>query len=164
MQVKLFMLPALAGYDATEELNHFLRTVRVLEIKKEFINSLSGQYWAFCITYLPIVGGNAGAVFSQNERREKVDYRNVLSEAEFERFSLLRKIRKQLADEDAVPPFAVFTDAELAQLARNEELTPALMREVNGIGKKKVEKYGNSMCCMFAAMQLSQHNETARES
>ena len=158
------MLPAFAGDDTTDELNHFLRTVRVLEIKKEFINSLTGQYWAFCITYLPIVANNINTAFPQNERREKVDYRTVLSETEFERFSLLRKIRKQLADEDAVPPFAVFTDAELAQLARNEELTPALMREVNGIGKKKVEKYGNSMCCMFEAMQMSQHNETARES
>ena len=161
MQVKLFMLPALAGNDSIEELNLFLRQVRVLEIQKEFVNSVSGQYWAFCITYMPMAGG--GSSFPHTDKREKIDYRNVLSEIEFERFTVLRKIRKQLADEDAVPPFAVFTDAELAELARTEVLTPAAMRAVPGIGKKKIEKYGNQMCAVLETMYVAELNEEGGE-
>lgn len=163
MQVRLFTLPAFAGNDVTEELNHFLRTVRVLEIQKEFVNSASGQYWVFCVTYLPMAGAVAGNVATQSERREKVDYKNVLSESEFEHFSALRKIRKQLAEEDAVPPFAVFTDAELAELARKEVLSPDAMRSINGIGKRKIEKYGVKMCEILEMMQTGVIDETPRE-
>ena len=161
MQVRLFTLPAFAGNDSIEELNLFLRQVRVLEIQKEFVNSASGQYWAFCITYLPNIAG--GNFVPHTDKREKIDYRNVLSENDFERFTVLRKIRKQLADEDAVPPFAVFTDAELAELARNEVLTPAVMRTVPGVGKKKIEKYGNQMCAVLETMSVTESNEEGRE-
>ena len=163
MQVILFTLPAFAGNDITEELNHFLRTVRVLEIQKEFVNSASGQFWVFCVTYLPITGTGAGNAVMPSERREKIDYKNVLSDVEFERFSLLRKIRKQLAEEDAVPPFAVFTDAELAELARNEVLSPSSMRGVAGVGKKKIEKYGYKMCEIVGSIQGNEVYETPGE-
>ncbi len=149
MQVKLFMLSALADDGSVEELNRFLRSVRVLEIKKEFVNALTGQYWAFCITYLPMQGSAVPNVSAGGERREKVDYKSVLTEAEFERFTALRKIRKQVAEDDAVPPYAVFTDAELAELSKMDELTPMAMQQINGIGKKKVEKYGNEVCRML---------------
>lgn len=163
MQVRLFTLPVFAGNDIVEELNHFLRTVRVLEIQKEFVNSTSGQYWVFCVTYLPITGAGVGNTVMPNERREKIDYKNVLSDVEFERFSLLRKIRKQLAEDDAVPPFAVFTDAELAELARNEVLSPSSMRSVAGVGKKKIEKYGNKMCEIVGSIQGNEVYETPGE-
>ena len=143
------MLSASAGDDTVEELNRFLRSVRVLEIKKEFVNASTGQYWVFCITFLPMSGSAVPNVSAGGERREKVDYKNVLTEAEFERFTALRKIRKQVAEDDAVPPYAVFTDAELAELSKIEELTPTTMKQINGIGKKKVEKYGNEVCRML---------------
>ena len=74
--------------------------------------------------------------------RQKVDYRQVLDEATFQRFSRMRELRKQLALEEAVPPFAIFSDAELAALAKVEPLTIAAMLGVKGVGEKKVEKYG----------------------
>lgn len=146
MQVKLFTLPVFVNDTSVEDLNFFLRSVRVLEIKKEFVNASSGQYWVFCITYLPISGSVSANVNLPQERREKVDYKNVLTETEFERFTLLRKIRKQIAEDDAVPPYAVFTDAELAGLSKIENLNPSAMQKIDGIGKKKVEKYGNWVC------------------
>ncbi len=161
MQVKLFVLPVFADKDCVEELNLFLRSNRVLEIKKDFVNAPSGQYWAFCVTYLPM-GSHQMPV---TERREKVDYRNVLSEVEFERFSALRKIRKRIADDDAVPPYAVFTDAELSEIARFEEVTPDLLLKIGGIGKRKVEKYGNEMCRLLSEGKCSiLSNEEGRES
>lgn len=146
MQVKLFILPAVADDGSVEELNRFLRSVRVLEIKKEFVNTSTGQYWAFCITYLPMHSSALSNVSTGAERREKIDYKTLLSETEFERFTVLRKIRKQIAEDDAVPPYAVFTDAELAELSKIDELTSIAMQQINGIGKKKVEKYGNEVC------------------
>lgn len=76
------------------------------------------------------------------ERKEKVDYKSVLGEEHFKVFTRLRAFRKQIADQDAVPAYAVFTDAELATLSQVEGLTEQAMLQVEGIGKKRVEKYG----------------------
>jgi superfamily II DNA helicase RecQ len=71
-----------------------------------------------------------------------VDYKESLSPEAFSRFSALRKTRKQIAADALVPAYAVFTDAELAQIASLAEVTLASMRTVKGVGQKKVEKYG----------------------
>ena len=105
-------------------------------------------YWAFCVTYL--LGTPPKVQAPQPERKEKVDYRNVLEAPTFARFAVLRSIRKRLAEADAVPAFAVFTDAELAELAKLEELTPKQMLSLSGIGEKRVEKYGESLCQLYA--------------
>jgi superfamily II DNA helicase RecQ len=56
----------------------------------------------------------------------------------------MREIRKRLAAEESLPAYAIFTDEELANLAKIEDLTLAKMKSVKGIGEKKIEKYGRS--------------------
>lgn len=163
MQIKLFSLPAFPGNECTEEINRFLRSNKILEIKKEFVNGESGQYWAFCVTYLPVAPVNTAQTSFAGEKKEKKDYRSMLSELEFERFSLLRKIRKQISEDDAVPPYAVFTDAELVEFAQLTSLTSATMQKVIGVGKKKMEKYGDLMCSLFNEMYEVDLNEKAGE-
>lgn len=164
MQIKTFTIPALSESNQTDDLNRFLRANRVLEIKKEFVNGDNGAFWAICVTYLPMTveGGASVSSYSSTGHREKVDYRNVLSDTDFLRFSLLRKIRKLLAENDAVPPFAVFTDAELAEIAKLEVPTPQAIKKINGIGNKKVEKYGTELCRLFGEQQKTASDETDR--
>ena len=84
----------------------------------------------------------------QGERKEKIDYKNVLEAHVFEVFSKLRVLRKQIAENDAVPAFAVFTHAELASIAKLESITPKTLLTINGIGDKRVDKYGKLLCEM----------------
>lgn len=147
MQIKIFTVPLFGGEEATEEMNKFLRGNKVIDITKSMVHQGDVAYWAFCVTYLLGVPPKAQ---SPMEKKDKVDYKQVLGEPEFKRFSLLRAIRKRLAEADAVPAFAVFTDAELAELAKLAELTPKQMLIVNGIGEKRVEKYGEPLCQLYA--------------
>lgn len=142
MQLKTFVLPVVEDGTHTDALNRFLRSVKVLEIKKDFVKVDDGAYWAICVTYIPSSNYDSKYSFS----KEKVDYKEVLSESQFERFSVLRKIRKQLADEDAVPAFAVFTDAELSEISKMPILNLDGIKHIKGIGIKKVEKYGVELC------------------
>lgn len=153
MQIKLFTIPLFGNENALEEMNKFLRGNKVVDISKNLVQQGDVSYWTFCVTYLL---GVPPKVQPPLERKEKVDYKQVLGEAEFARFSVLRGIRKKLAEADAVPAFAVFTDAELAELAKLDELTPKKMLTVNGLGKKRVEKYGEPMCRIYAE-QTSQN-------
>jgi ATP-dependent DNA helicase RecQ len=60
-------------------------------------------------------------------------------EALFER---LRALRKQLADEQNVPAYIVFSDRVLREMASRRPSTPAEMLDVPGVGPTKLERYG----------------------
>lgn len=57
-------------------------------------------------------------------------------------FQQLRAVRKQLADQDGVPPFVIFSDATLRDMAARAPRTRAEMLNVNGVGQVKFAKYG----------------------
>lgn len=146
MQIKIFDILARCQDEDIDLLNKFLRANRVLDVDRQFYTT-SDQvgHWSIVVTYLPqhnsIVAG---------ERREKIDYKEVLNAEDFERFTKLRSIRKQLASGDAVPAYAVFTDAELAQIAQLSNIDTASMAKISGIGERRIEKYGRLLCEMFA--------------
>lgn len=147
MQVKVYTIPLFDNAELTEELNAFLRGHKILTLDRQHV-SLGGQaFWTFCITYLP--QQSYCNTEQMQQRKGKVDYKEVLDEATFAKFSQLRTIRKHLAEQDAVPAYAVFTDSELSDIARLEEVAPENMKHIQGIGQKKVEKYGRAMCDMF---------------
>ena len=57
-------------------------------------------------------------------------------------FEALRGVRKRLADEQGVPPYVVFSDATLREMAAQKPETPAAMRHISGVGDVKLERYG----------------------
>ena len=57
-------------------------------------------------------------------------------------FEALRALRKTLADAQGVPPYIVFGDATLVDMARRRPATPDELLEVSGVGQKKLERYG----------------------
>lgn len=134
MQIRFFTIPIMGGEAAAEELNAFLRSKKVIQVDQHLANEPGGSAWCFCVRYMEDYS-------PYNKGREKVDYKKVLDEAVFQRFSRLREVRKQLAMADGVQPFMVFTDEELAELAKIEDLTEAKMAQVKGVGPKKMEKY-----------------------
>lgn len=151
MNIKIFDVPAICSDEMVEHINKFLRGNRVLDVDRQFyLSSDNIGHWSLLVTYLP-----AQNSFAFQERREKIDYKNVLDEAAFAKFTKLRMIRKQLADDDAVPAYAVFTDAELAQIAQLPKIDPKLLVQITGIGEKRMAKYGNLIC--------ERYNEAGRE-
>lgn len=58
-------------------------------------------------------------------------------------FELLRELRKELAAEEGIAPYMVFGDATLTQMAILLPSTPAEFLDINGVGDKKLVKYGD---------------------
>jgi ATP-dependent DNA helicase RecQ len=57
-------------------------------------------------------------------------------------FEALRALRRRLADEEGVPPYVVFSDATLRQMAASQPQTRAALRQIGGVGDVKLERYG----------------------
>jgi ATP-dependent DNA helicase RecQ len=59
-----------------------------------------------------------------------------------ELFERLRALRRTIAEERGVPPYLVFSDASLRDMARLRPTTPDGFLEVKGVGEWKAQAFG----------------------
>ncbi|SHM64458.1 DNA helicase RecQ [Gracilibacillus kekensis] len=77
-------------------------------------------------------------VFVQSAKVEKKE----VVEYDEEVFEQLRSLRKSLADEQAVPPYVIFSDKSLREMSVAKPQTQYEMLQIHGVGEKKFEQYG----------------------
>jgi superfamily II DNA helicase RecQ len=159
MQIEVFAVPAMGNREMVEAMNRFLRAHRVLHMEKKLVDKEGGCYWTFCVEYIEGPGPGPGVV---GEGAPRVDYREVLTTAEFGRFSVLRVLRKEVAEREAVPAYAVFTNEQLAQMARMEQPTATAMEGIAGIGAAKMARYGAAFLKALGVPGKETANETSR--
>ena len=68
----------------------------------------------------------------------------AFAESEYDKslFSLLRNKRKELADEAGVPPYVIFSDKTLVEMAGYFPQRQESLLNISGVGKVKYERYG----------------------
>ena len=79
--------------------------------------------------------------------------RTSLSEASEEvreRFEALRALRKRIAAEKGVPPYLIFHDATLREMAERVPNDAAALATVSGVGATKLERYGERFLLLLA--------------
>lgn len=143
MQIQIFSVPAIENSEELQKINAFLRGHKIIDIEKQFVNNGQESFWSFCIRYIDSPANN-NANFNNN-KKAKIDYKEVLDDTTFLKFSRLREIRKEIAKSDAVPAYAVFTDEELSEIAKLPEITESSIQNIKGIGQKKAEKYASQI-------------------
>lgn len=144
MQIKFFTIPINAVSEHNEELNVFLRTNKVVEIEKQLVQTAYGVYWCMYISYLP-------STVTENASREKIDYMKSLEPEVFNRFSKLRELRKKIASDEGLSAYVIFTDAELAEIAKLTDISIGKLKGIKGIGDKKVAKYAETIVKVLKA-------------
>jgi ATP-dependent DNA helicase RecQ len=58
-------------------------------------------------------------------------------------FERLRKLRKQIADAQSVPPYVVFADSSLRLMAQQQPQSLEEFAEISGVGSHKLVQYGD---------------------
>jgi superfamily II DNA helicase RecQ len=53
-------------------------------------------------------------------------------------------LRKNIADSEGVPVYTVFTNEQLAEIVRQKITTKNALSGIQGVGGKKIEKYGDN--------------------
>jgi len=66
-------------------------------------------------------------------------------------FEALREARRALAAEAGVPPYIIFHDSTLREIAATRPATVAELAQVNGVGRAKLERYGAAVLAALAA-------------
>ena len=149
MSFKFFQIPTSDSGTAADALNGFLRSHRIVAVRSELVRLGETAFWAFSVEYLE------GAGKIPDRMLAKVDYREVLKEAEFKVFTRLREWRKGVAEKEGVPVYTVFTNEQLAEMARKNVRTMVDLGRIDGVGEARLSKYGEAVLTVMGARDAS---------
>lgn len=149
MRLAFFSIPALDPAAAQAELNAFLASHRVVSAERELVRDALTPFWALCVHYVDAAGPVRDA------HKGEVDYREELPPEQFALFSKLRDLRKDIATEEGVQRFVVFTNLQLAEMVRRSCKSAAELGAIAGIGKARLEKYGERFLAVLRAHETA---------
>jgi ATP-dependent DNA helicase RecQ len=87
----------------------------------------------------------------KTEKKARRDRAAALAPADQPLFEKLREFRKEIADELNLPPYVIFHDATLMQMAEERPATEAALLAINGVGEAKMRRYGSAFLEVIAA-------------
>ncbi|KAA3605507.1 MAG: hypothetical protein DWQ01_19505 [Planctomycetota bacterium] len=137
MRYQVLSIPAHGDAEAQAELDRFLASRRIVHVESHLVEAGPNSYWSFCVGYLVAERPKAKPTFKRNQ----VDYKEVLNPDDFAVFSQLRELRRDLAKRDAVPPYQVFTNEQLASLVTRKVTTKSALASLEGVGPSRLDKY-----------------------
>ena len=151
LQYKFFVINASHYSEAETELNQFLKSSQVVNIQKEFVSHGQSALWYYAVEYITNDGKTKSA------SKSKIDYKEVLSPADFAIFAKLREWRKAAAEKEAVPVYIIFTNEQLAKIAEKRITTKEGLNRLNGVGESRIKNYGE------AVIQIVKQQSQARQ-
>ena len=142
LQYRFFCVPVTRAEDVEADLNAFLKTVQVITLHRDLICQEERFYWAIAVEYTT---GRTEGGRKREVGKKRIDYKEVLSPEDFSIFAKLRDWRKETAATEAVPLYTVFMNDQLAAMVRKKVSTKAGLREIEGVGDARIEKYGDAV-------------------
>ena len=136
MPFHLFQFPLPCQGDL-DELNRFLAAHRVVAVRERIVESSGAALLVFVVETVGLPEAKPG--------RGRVDYRDELDADDFELFRKLRDVRKTLSEAEGVPLFAVFSNAQLADMARRRCTSRAELAAIEGVGEARIDRYGEAL-------------------
>lgn len=89
-------------------------------------------------------------------RKKKAVSESIDEEACRPLFEVLRSVRMDLAKKEHIPPFVIFSDATLWEMAASRPVSEEAMARIKGVGEFKLHKYGRIFCQAVQNFQTTQ--------
>ena len=141
MHYQFFTIRALDPESDTRELNAFLATNPVLDVERVFVADGLNSFWSVCVGVAAAAGAPAS---NKSGKRPAVDYREVLPPEVFAVYARLRSLRNGMAKQQGIQPYAIFTNEQLANMARLPSPSRQAIAAIEGIGEKRLEMYADA--------------------
>ncbi len=110
-------------------------------VRKGIVTSTGGRYPVLTLngTSRKVLGGKTAVPLTE-PREEGIAGGEKAHDAEL--FFKLRQLRKMLADLERVPPYVVFQDKSLREMAASHPRTDAEFLKIYGVSEGKLQRYG----------------------
>lgn len=159
MPFRIFTLPVADPSDAEKELDDFLKTVKMVNIRWEFVPDGQGSFWTALVNYF-----RNGETPYATARKSQIDYRDILSPEDFAVFAKLRKWRNAIAEKDGAPPFTVFNNEQIATMAQKRIKSLDELKQLEGVGDIRLERYGKTVLDIIASFKKSEKTQDEAKS
>lgn len=113
---------------------------------KEFINTLIANGYLNYNGEFPVVTpneksrnivmGEEKVLFKEERKVQRIAEDNEL-------FIILKDLRKEIAENEGVPPYIVFGDNTLKEMSLRMPINKEQLLDISGVGEKKIDKYGD---------------------
>lgn len=99
-------------------------------------------------------------IVTLNEKKAQEKEKETLQRQKVpvELFEMLRKARLQLAQKKGVPPYLIFSDVTLNDMASLQPMNEAEMMQVSGVGEFKLQEYGKTFIEVILSYKGSKDN------
>jgi len=151
MSLKFFVVRVHDSSASEQELNGFLASQKILSIDRQLVDQGINSFWAICVDYLHGAPGESKR--NSNLSRSLVDYKVILPPEEFGVYSQLRDLRKEMAQTEAVPVYALFTNEQLAQMVQRRCHSRDDLAQIEGIGESKLDKYAERLLPLLLTLE-----------
>jgi superfamily II DNA helicase RecQ len=142
-----FFISPFGESSVCDELNKFLSSHRIVNVEKRLIDGERGTGWLFLVEY-----GGETKQQQAAASAPRVDYRELLSEQEYALFDKLRQLRKDIAEKQGLPVYAVFTNEQLAGMVKAPALSLKDLAKLPGVGESRVKQYGEQFVTLISSL------------
>lgn len=142
--MKIFTLMAdTAGRFDESELEAFCESNEILSVVEHFFEYAGTVRWALLLSYM-----------DGKDSRQRSGFRRTgpttpnLPPEQRSLYEVLRTWRAARAQDERIPAFQVFSNAELAEICRRQPTGLTQLAEIRGIGEAKKKRYGEDVVAM----------------
>lgn len=154
-KIRTYGLDRLATYGCQEAVSeHRLKEIIGELTAREILRSSDDKYAVLSLQEgaKELLNGTASVVMKFSKAPEKAAppakkpglVAGELDTKGWQLFNRLKELRLQIAREDKVPPYIVFTDKTLIDMCLKKPKNRTQMLEVSGVGEAKYQKYGET--------------------
>lgn len=116
-----------------DELKTFINTL----VSQGYMRVVEGTYPILALNAMSrkVIVGEEKVMLKEFAAHKKIRENNEL-------FEILRELRKEIADENKVPPYVIFGDISLKEMSVKYPVHKEAMLNITGVGELKYSKYG----------------------
>lgn len=140
MKYIYFQINATFPETGADKLNAFISTHAVSSIKEKFVDDGQDSFWSVRVTIVENLS-KIPAEAVKATKRGGVDYREILTPEVFAIYAKLRALRNTIAEQQSMPAYAIFTNEQIAQMAKLEQPNKTNISKIEGIGEKRLALY-----------------------
>lgn len=137
-----------------------LKQYSLQEIKDQINRLIATEYLHLTESEYPVVKltpRGIEVVRGQAKVWQKVPRKQQKAIVDNSLFALLRTLRKEIADREKVPPYVVFADVSLKEMAEILPRDETALRQIKGVGEVKLARYGDAFLRVISEYAAEHH-------
>jgi hypothetical protein len=162
--IKVFTLKFSESTDGfqDEPVRAFMLDKEITSVREHFFIRNNVPYLVIVISYTPGSAQEPTVVYKSKHSNAKKDYRAMLTDASTPFFNMLREWRRERAMKDGVPPYVIFTNSQIAEIASICPENLNQLSTIEGVGKAKLEKYGKDVLGVLQSTEKNMKSENLK--